>query len=217
MENGIIVHELTHGLSNRLTGGPANSNCLGTAEAGGMGEGWSDVVSWILSAKADSTRYTDLLMGEWVLGGGRGIRAFPYSTNMTTNPMTYSYILRNQAVHYIGTIWSTILYEAYWNLVEASGFTADYIQNAGGEAGNVRFFQMVVDGMKLQPCSPTFLTARDAILTADRVNYGGQYRCMLWRAFAKRGLGLGAANRVDNYDMPPECVEFIPDPRPINV
>lgn len=40
MEAGIVIHELTHGLSTRLTGGPLNSGCLGWGEAGGMGEGW---------------------------------------------------------------------------------------------------------------------------------------------------------------------------------
>ena len=40
LEAGIVIHELTHGLSTRLTGGPANSGCLGWGESGGMGEGW---------------------------------------------------------------------------------------------------------------------------------------------------------------------------------
>jgi extracellular elastinolytic metalloproteinase len=37
LESGIIIHEYAHGISTRLTGGPANSNCLGWGEAGGMG------------------------------------------------------------------------------------------------------------------------------------------------------------------------------------
>jgi hypothetical protein len=40
LEAGIVIHELSHGLSTRLTGGPANSGCLGWGESGGMGEGW---------------------------------------------------------------------------------------------------------------------------------------------------------------------------------
>lgn len=46
LESGIIVHgwfelttEYAHGISTRLTGGPANSGCLGWGESGGMGEG----------------------------------------------------------------------------------------------------------------------------------------------------------------------------------
>lgn len=39
-EAGIVIHEYSHGLSTRLTGGPLNSGCLGWGESGGMGEGW---------------------------------------------------------------------------------------------------------------------------------------------------------------------------------
>lgn len=40
LEAGIVIHELSHGLSTRLTGGPRDSSCLGWGESGGMGEGW---------------------------------------------------------------------------------------------------------------------------------------------------------------------------------
>lgn len=39
LEAGIVIHELSHGLSTRLTGGPMQSSCLGWGESGGMGEG----------------------------------------------------------------------------------------------------------------------------------------------------------------------------------
>ncbi len=41
LENDIVSHENTHGLTNRLTGG-GTGRCLQTTEAGGLGEGWSD-------------------------------------------------------------------------------------------------------------------------------------------------------------------------------
>ena len=45
MDASILIHELSHGLSARLTGGPKNSGCLGWAESGGMGEGWGGSLS----------------------------------------------------------------------------------------------------------------------------------------------------------------------------
>lgn len=39
---------ISHGLSTRLTGGPANSGCLGFGEAGGMGEGWGDAIATLI-------------------------------------------------------------------------------------------------------------------------------------------------------------------------
>ncbi|KAG5720122.1 hypothetical protein E4T56_gene5410 [Termitomyces sp. T112] len=40
LEAGIVIHESGHGLSTWLTGGPADSGCLGWGESGGMEEGW---------------------------------------------------------------------------------------------------------------------------------------------------------------------------------
>ena len=48
VEAGIVIHEYSHGLSTRLTGGPANSGCLGFGEAGGMGEGWGDAIATLI-------------------------------------------------------------------------------------------------------------------------------------------------------------------------
>ncbi|HMJ48200.1 MAG TPA: M36 family metallopeptidase, partial [Ferruginibacter sp.] len=42
LDNGVILHEGSHGISNRLTGGPSTTSCLGNQEQ--MGEGWSDYI-----------------------------------------------------------------------------------------------------------------------------------------------------------------------------
>lgn len=44
LENSIVVHENTHGITNRMTGG-GTGRCLQTMEAGGLGEGWSDAMA----------------------------------------------------------------------------------------------------------------------------------------------------------------------------
>lgn len=44
--------------------------------------------------------------------------------------------------------------------------------------------------MKLQPCRPGFFEARDAIIQADQVLTEGENVCLLWKAFAARGLGV---------------------------
>ena len=104
-----------------------------------------------------------------------------------------------------------ILYEAYWNLVEKHGFQADWFNTAAQErGGNVIMFQLVIDGMKLQPCDPNFVEARDAILQADQINNDGENQCELWRGFAKRGLGLEARSFnnepvVQSFELPQDC------------
>ena len=76
LEAGIVIHELSHGLSTRMTGGPANSGCLGWGEAGGMGEGWGDFLATIIRSKKN---YSDYPMGAWAANREGGIRHYIYS------------------------------------------------------------------------------------------------------------------------------------------
>jgi extracellular elastinolytic metalloproteinase len=51
---------------------------------------------------------------------------------------------------------------------------------------------LVIGAMMVQPCTPSFFDARDAILLTDINYYGGIHFCEIWMAFAKRGLGVDA-------------------------
>jgi hypothetical protein len=89
------------------------------------------------------------------------------------------------------------------------GFDADWYDGTGG---NNALWQDVLDGLKLQPCAPTMVDARDAILLADEQNYDGAYVCTMWCGFARRGLGVSASsssynNRdvVEAFDTPSNC------------
>lgn len=42
------------------------------------------------------------------------------------------------------------------------------------------------------------MAARDAWIQADVNRYGGANGCILWKAFASRGLGVNAANYQDD-------------------
>lgn len=82
-ESGIVIHEYTHGVSNRLTGGPKNSNCLGWGEAGGMGEGWGDFVATVIRMKPEYKRDIDFGMGDWA-NGGDGIRKYKVNLSLSS-------------------------------------------------------------------------------------------------------------------------------------
>ncbi|OAD71513.1 hypothetical protein PHYBLDRAFT_134581 [Phycomyces blakesleeanus NRRL 1555(-)] len=232
-ESGIVIHEYTHGVSTRLTGGPKNSNCLGWGEAGGMGEGWGDFVATIIQMKSEYTREVDFAMGGWS-NGGKGIRKYNYSTNIKTNPSTYRIMDRFDywGVHAKGEVWAEMLYEVYWDLVDQHGFTPDWFPPTPEDEnlfmsksdlervrthvvshGNTLALQLVMDGLKLQPCSPSFTDARDAILLADHALTNGENYCLIYKAFARRGLGDGAKltkegwleRRVESYEVPAKC------------
>ncbi|KAJ3099663.1 hypothetical protein HDU97_002877 [Phlyctochytrium planicorne] len=216
LENDIVIHELSHGLSNRLTGGPANSNCLAQSQSGGMGEGWSDMVALTMQFKGKDTRDDDKAVGVFVTGKKTGVRTFAYSTSLQRNPLKFSTLqkINPNDVHTIGEVWSSMLFESYWNMVDKEGFTPvkDFIKVADDpkakKGGNVDFLQLLVNGMKLQPCNPTFIQARDAIVQADEALFKGKNKCELFKGFAKRGLGVSAVDDgtfVDAFDLPAGC------------
>ncbi|KKA27194.1 hypothetical protein TD95_002117 [Thielaviopsis punctulata] len=208
----VVIHEFTHGLSTRLTGGPANSGCLNTYESGGMGEGWGDFMATALRVKKTDTRSVDFPMGEWIANDPAGIRSYLYSTSLNTNPYTYQSVdnLWYYGVHSIGTAWATMLYDVMWNLIEKHGHPAaldPVFDNSGVPTdGKYLAMKLVLDGMALQPCNPNFVSARDAILDADRALTGGANLCELWTAFAKRGLGEKAKynmySRTESFAVP---------------
>ncbi|KAJ2858619.1 hypothetical protein GGI22_003283 [Coemansia erecta] len=208
LEQDIVAHEFTHGISNRLTGGPSNADCLNSGEPGGMGEGWSDTVASLLRIAPGAKRSDDLAMGEYVYGSN--IRNYPYSTSMKTNPETYAYLDKAayQEVHAIGEVWATILYEVMWNLLDANGIAASLFDHDLAK-GNSLMLQILLDAMKLQPCNPSFLDARDAIVQAEKNLTGGKNKCAVWKGFAKRGLGVRASSswlsHTEDYSVPSGC------------
>jgi uncharacterized repeat protein (TIGR01451 family) len=225
----IILHEYTHGLSERRVGGGVG---LYELQAAGLGEGWSDFYALALLSEP-----TDDLNGNYAAGAYVsfrlegltenyyfGIRRYPYSTDLTKNPLTFKDIDPTQAsshpgvplspifsgvgpaeeVHNQGEVWCVTLWEARANLIGKHGFAA----------GNQLVLELVTDGMNLAPPNPTFVEARDAIVQADLVKTGGANRLELWAAFAKRGLGFGArAPRVsttigvvEGFDVPDDLL-----------
>ena len=210
LDNGIIAHELGHGISNRLTGGASNVGCLSGSEQ--AGEGWSDFWTLTLTAKPWETATTQKGVGNYVIFepvNGPGIRNFPYTTDIIANPQTYADISSTNVPHGVGEIWMAMVWEMYWELVHKHGFDCNFYCGSGG---NNLTMQLVIDGMKMQNCNPTFLDARDAILAADMAANGGANECEIWRAFAKRGAGMSAVDgsfnvgdEVEAFDIPGTC------------
>ncbi|HRV87538.1 MAG TPA: M36 family metallopeptidase, partial [Saprospiraceae bacterium] len=194
LDNGIITHEYGHGISTRLVGGP-NIGCLGNEEQ--MGEGWSDYFALMLTTDWNSAAPNDARpIGTYALNqasNSYGIRPFPYSYDMSINPETYANLPDNALLttpHGVGTVWATMLWDMTWNVIAQVGSVDQDLYH--GQGGNNIALQLVIDALKLTPCSPGFVDARDAILKADELRYNGLYRCAIWDAFARRGLGVAA-------------------------
>jgi hypothetical protein len=229
----VLVHEYCHGVQERLVGGGVGLNYAG--QTGALMEGWADFAA--LAMTTDPTTDVDGVfpMGAY-LGQGIvtnftqnyyfGIRRYPYSTDMTKNPLTFKDVSPRQAsthpgvpisplfapanpadaadVHNAGEVWGVMLWEARANLMKKHG-----------TAGNDLMLQLMVDGMKLAPPNPNFLEARDAILLADRIDNGGNNLRDLYDAFIKRGLAqaaeiVGVTDVVEAFDPPPPVPQCSP-------
>ncbi|KAK0449001.1 Fungalysin metallopeptidase-domain-containing protein [Desarmillaria tabescens] len=202
VQNDIVVHEFTHGITNRLTGG-GTGRCLQTIEASGMGEGWSDAMSEWTEQK--SGNITDFVTGTWVVNSPAGVRTYPYSTDPAVNPLRYSSIATLREVHDIGEVWANMLHNVYAALVEEHGWSSTAMDDPSGPEGNIVYLHLFIDALSLQPCNPTLVTARDAWIQADVNRYDGANGCILWKAFASRGLGMNAANYQDDDTIPDGC------------
>jgi subtilisin-like proprotein convertase family protein len=218
LDQEILIHELTHGTSNRLHN---NGNGLNTTMSGGMGEGWSDFYALaLLSKPGDNPR------GVYAVGGYStlditaptpfgnnyyyGIRRFPHATMSTVgangrphNPVTFADIDPTQinltdGAFPRGPIGSGTAFQvhnigeiwcaALWEV------RARLIERMGHNAGNQRMLQLVTDGMKLDPVNPTLIDGRNAILAASAASGGGAVEENdIWTGFAIRGLGFGAS------------------------
>lgn len=213
-DNGIITHEYGHGVSNRLTGGPSQSGCLGNAEQ--MGEGWSDFLGLMLTTDMSVANPVYRPVGTYATSEaptGIGIRNAPYDTSFAVNNYTYGDVADAANVsqpHGIGFVWCTMLWDLNWAFINQYGFDANIETGTGG---NNMALQLVMEGMKLQPCNPGFVDGRDAILLADQLLYGGANECLIWKVFAKRGLGFSAqqgssgsrSDQTEAFDIPQSC------------
>jgi extracellular elastinolytic metalloproteinase len=179
----VVAHEYTHGVTNRLVGGPHDVRSLEAPQSNGMGEGFSDYIACTITG--------DTVIGEWVTGLPDGIRGFPYDSNFPDNfgdlgTGRYAADPRSgqpEDEHNVGEIWCAALMEMN--------------RNIGAELG----VQLVVDALKLSATNPSFLEMRDSILAAlDAMRASGklspdehsEVQSGIWTAFAKFGMGPSA-------------------------
>lgn len=150
-----------------------------------------------------------------------GARNYPYSVDLGVSPLTFGHLVpwtrrnnapcgwkaiqsgvnRNPCVadpddivspppdpriekYFVAEVWVSMLLAAWHEMTGECGLTAD----------DEMMMQLVLDGMKLDPSAPNVVQARDAILQADLIRYGGVHQRALWKGVASRGLGVNAYN-----------------------
>ena len=205
----ITFHEMGHYITNRLVG---NGNGLDNLQGAGMGEGWGDFFAVCMTSQSTD----NFAKGVFAVGGWTditssfknnyyfSIRRYPYSADMTKNPLTFKHIGSNVILptgppinpntgpdntefHNVGEVWCALLWEVFVNLVAKHG-------HAEAER---RVLAYVIGGLKLTPPSPTFVQARDGIISAVSAMAPGDLP-QVRAGFAKRGMGSGAVAPPSN-------------------
>lgn len=191
LDPDVVFHEYTHGLTNRLVGGPMNDTALDAEQSGGMGEGWSDYVACTLLGKD--------VVGDWVVRSPLGIRRHRYTDDF---PGTYAQLgtADYSEVHDVGELWCAVL------------------MSLGRRLGAWPALQVVVDALKLTSANPSLLAGRDAVLVALRqycASHGLDEDTSVadaWDVFARYGMGPGA--RTDGAALSGIVADFTAPPRP---
>jgi extracellular elastinolytic metalloproteinase len=204
-DSGVVWHEYTHGLSNRLVTNADGVGALSSAHAGAMGEGWSDWYASDLQVRDGSKTDTDTA-GEIDVGEYTDLDEHALRTQAADCPVgasaaicpggaaasgTGGYTLGDfgkvfgvPEVHADGEIWV----ETLWDLRRALG--SDTAET------------LITDGMRLSPPEPSMLDMRNAILSADQANFGGANEDEVWDVFRVRGMGF-FASALDGSDTEP--------------
>ncbi|MEN8674079.1 M36 family metallopeptidase [Nocardioides sp.] len=212
-----IGHEYTHGLSNRLVVDSMGFSTLNSYQAGGMGEGWSDLYSFDYLEKnnliSNDRRVDGELLYDRYLTKNRpftrtaaidckvGDSLAPLCRQLDgegTGGYTFGDIpgQLTTEVHNAGEVWAQTL----WDIREV--------------LGHARTMRLVTAAMTLSPDNPSMLDMRDAIITADKVIFSSANTDRLWKKFAARGFGYFAASidgsdaePVEDFSMPPSGTE----------
>jgi hypothetical protein len=220
VDNQIIAHEWGHYISNRLV---HDATGLDTKMASGLGEGWGDTHGLLMTVRPEDINApgNENWNGIYGLGGYVsalfsddsyyfGVRRYPYSTDMTKNPLTFKHISNDAPlpddvirafdfdhteVHNVGEIWATMLWECYASLLRDTLPPAPRLSFAQARD---RMRDYLVAAYKLTPANPTLLEARDALLAAA-LAYDRTDLQRFSVAFAKRGAGVFAV-APDRYD-----------------
>jgi extracellular elastinolytic metalloproteinase len=223
-EADIVYHEYTHGLSGRLVVDSLGFSTLASAQAGSMGEAWSDwyAMDYLTDAAScapsgacvtDTPNVADVRIGDYVALGRVGINGIRYqaidcAVGSTDNVNCHS--------THTGVPPGGLTFASFGKVdgspeVHSDGeIWAQTLWDLRTAVGAVTARRIITRAMELSPDDPSYLDMRNSILQADTAFNGGAARAAIWNVFAHRGMGYFAGtldgadtHPVANFALPP--------------
>jgi len=160
----VVIHEYAHAVVARALGAGIRLGCTSGIQSGALDEGWADYFAIShFNDPVQSAYLSPLTL--------RGIRRQSYEGYT----LTFEDIGNDGfQVHRDGEIWAATL----WDLRKTLGARVTD--------------RLVFAALRLTPCLPSFVDARDAILAADNALNNNANRAAIYRVFARHGLGFSA-------------------------
>ena len=216
MDFSVLSHEWGHTLIGRLAGGTGETDGLSNLQGQSLHEGIADFVGILVNYNAGNNPHDTFTLGGYgnldyierrpTLPPGEapsdmyfGIRRYPYTLDLTKNPLTLRHLavpppvsipfynwkgrgpLLNE-VHTAGEVFGTALFQCFGNIVNAH-------PHADFESVRLRMAQYLVAGLAAFRERPSFLDARNAFLTVIRLTSPFVDYPACRAGFAARGMG----------------------------
>ncbi|MBA3435729.1 MAG: M36 family metallopeptidase [Chloroflexi bacterium] len=224
-DQAVIGHEYTHAISTRMIGGADGGISSNQGRAMGESYSDLTAVEYLNEYGFVPTDDEDpFSVGAYVTGNGEtGIRNYNMRKSpLNYSDIGYDFVCNaaligppvepacsdgRTQVHADGEIWSATQFDVRKALVQKynARFPASnkdlQARCADNELapdkcpGNRRWMQLIFDSYLMLQSDLSMLDARDAMITADLMRFGGANQTELWRAFAKRGMGQFASDR----------------------
>jgi extracellular elastinolytic metalloproteinase len=207
---GLVYHEYSHGLIDRLVTDAQGFGAMNGAQPGALAEGISDfyALDFLVPAQVpDTEELGEIHFGKWLQfdPATKGLEGTLRSEGMdcpvgiagpddecpgttSAGPGGYDYadfgrIDAAPEIHVDGEIWAQTLWSLRTQLIDDHDPTE----------GLKRVRTYVTEGLRLAPENPTFLDMRNAIVQAAVSAHGDEDWATLWDVFAARGMGWSAS------------------------
>ncbi len=203
----VIGHEYTHAISNRMVAGPDRG--LTGYQAGAMGESWSDLdaMEYLTSNGLVPAGQSPFVEGQYVTGNKvRGIRDY----DLSKNPLNYGdlgFDVTGPEVHADGEIWNGVNYDIRQAFIKPGTARAAppcahrapraVRRSPAAPATAAGSSSSTTAGCSWRPATSRCSTRATPCSPRTELRFGGADQKLLWNAFAKRGMGTGAASNTN--------------------